>query len=372
MFGIDPSLYYPLHQYIVLAFSVMGYFKLSSLRGSAVLKQDDGMEWMKLFLIILVFFVGLRPITPNFGDTINYATIYRNIQTFEANNYAEESDWLFSLLMRTFALSGIGVEWFFLVIMAGYVVPMYVACRRLLPERANLLTLFCLGAYSFYTYATNGIRNGMACSLVILALTYIDKGRRENVIFAALAFIAVGIHKSTVLPVAAILFALFYKKPKTMFYFWLASIVVSLVAGGAVTAFFEGLGFDDRIQGYIGRQGILEEGAVFSNAGFRWDFLLYSSMPILLGWYVIMKRGIVNRSYYILLATYIYSNAFWVMVIRAPFSNRFAYLSWFLYPIVLAYPLLHLPVFKIHHSKKTAMILLAHFGFTFVMWLMGK
>ena len=111
----------------------------------------------------------------------------------------------------------------------------------------------------------------------------------------------------------------------------------------------------------------------FSQTGFRWDFLLYSSMPIIMGWYIIFKRRIkVDFNYILLLGVYIYSNAFWVMVIRASFSNRFAYLSWFIYPLVLAYPLLKFPIWKKKQGLRTGLILLAHFGFTFVMWLIGK
>lgn len=34
---------------------------------------------------------------------------------------------------------------------------------------------------------------------------------------------------------------------------------------------------------------------------------------------------------------------FWVLVIRANFSDRFAYLSWFMYALVMMYPLLESP-----------------------------
>ncbi len=105
---------------------------------------------------------------------------------------------------------------------------------------------------------------------------------------------------------------------------------------------------------------------------FRWDFLLYSSMPILIGAYTLFVRKIYNNTYLILLGTYMYANSFWILVIRGLFSNRFAYLSWFIYPIVLAYPILNLPVFEKNHSLKASWILLAHLGFTITMWMFGK
>ena len=59
-------------------------------------------------------------------------------------------------------------------------------------------------------------------------------------------------------------------------------------------------------------------------------------------------------------------NAFWIMVIRSAFSNRFAYLSWFIYPIVIAYPLVNLRVWD-DQDRKTGWILLSYVGFTAVM-----
>ena len=78
----------------------------------------------------------------------------------------------------------------------------------------------------------------------------------------------------------------------------------------------------------------------FSMIGFRWDFLLYGSVPILEGIYFVFKRKYNNQFYCILLSTYILTNAFWVLINEVPFSDRFAYLSWFMMPVVIIYPIL--------------------------------
>lgn len=152
-----------------------------------------------------------------------------------------------------------------------------------------------------------------------------------------------------------------------VFLFWIGSIFISAVAGGFVESFFTGLGFDDRMDNYLNSTEYDDQ---FSSTGFRWDFLLYSAMPIWLGWYVVIKKKIFNNQYLLLLHTYILANAFWVMLIRASFSNRFAYLSWFMYPLVLAYPLLVLPIWK-DQGKKVGMILMTHILFTYLMWIKG-
>ncbi len=104
----------------------------------------------------------------------------------------------------------------------------------------------------------------------------------------------------------------------------------------------------------------------FSREGFRWDFLLYSTVPIVMGWYICVKRKIQDNWYNVICTVYCLCNAFWIMVIRSAFSNRFAYLSWFIYPIVIAYPLINLPVWE-DQDRKTGIILLAYAGFTFFM-----
>ena len=54
------------------------------------------------------------------------------------------------------------------------------------------------------------------------------------------------------------------------------------------------------------------------------------------------------------------------MVIRSEQSNRFAYLSWFIYPLVIAYPLLRMNLWD-DQDRKLAIILFLYSGFTFFM-----
>ena len=94
-------------------------------------------------------------------------------------------------------------------------------------------------------------------------------------------------------------------------------------------------------------------------------------MPILFFWYVTIKRNFKNKIYNLFAITYILAYSFWVIVIRASQSNRFAYLSRFLYPIIIAYPLISLKIW-IDQDRKSAIFLLLYAGFTFTMFLLGK
>ena len=366
--------YYPVYIFVVMLLTVNKFYEIHSLQGYTVFYKRDNYVPLIVFSIFFILVYGFRPISILFGDTVNYDVSYHIMQTYgvvEDELPAEmNSDWLFYWSMFYFA-QVFDIHVFFITVLFFYVLIMFSGCRKLDIWHGPILMLFCIGAFSFYGYAVNGIRNGIACSFVILAIASVCKGERIWPI--VLSFIAISCHKSTALPLACMFFTYFVRNPKYMFFVWLGAIVFSLLFGETITHFISLISFDERLA-EIAQKGedVANEWGVEMENRFRWDFLLYSSMPILLGAYTLFVRKVYNNTYLILLGTYIYANAFWVLVIRDLFSNRFAYLSWYLYPIVLAYPLLNLPVFKKNHSQKTAWILMAHFGFTLIMWLLGK
>lgn len=249
------------------------------------------------------------------------------------------------------------------IVVIGYFGFTFLACKLLVGNNVLAALLFMFGAFSFFSYATNGIRNGLACSIVLFAIALYSKSRKWGIIALILSVAALNIHKSTIIPLASLIISVYFIKSfKYAYSFWIASIIISLFAGGFLTSFFAGLGFDDRLS-YL----TTAASGKFSRTGFRWDFLIYSMMPIVLGYYIVIKKGITDKTYMILLNTYTIANAVWVMVIRANYSNRLAYLSWFMYPLVLAYPLFKLDIWGESQGKVASRIMLAHIGFT---WLM--
>ena len=349
----------------MLVFSLGTAYSVSNKTAAICYTKKSNDIGIFVLCLFLALFIGLRPEHAVFGDTWVYKIEYN---TPDSDTF--DSDWLYAVLEK---LSYRVFSWevFCVFIALVYVFFMFFACKRLNTSSTTLLMIFCLGGNFFWGVAVNGLRKGMACSVLVLAITYLIGNKPKWPVFILLSIIATGLHKSVLLPFACALFVFFYRKPKVMFYFWFFSIIISLVAGSTMETLLSGLLADDRMDSYLSMETKSEYADMFSSTGFRWDFLLYSFMPIFLGWYVIFKRKIIDWNYYILLGTYIYANSFWVMVIRATNSNRFAYLSWFIYPIVLAYPLLKHPVFKENHNFKTSLVLVAHFSFTFVMYLLG-
>ena len=321
-----------------------------------------------ILTILIIFFIGLRPSSGVFVDMNYYAYVYNNIYDGTASNYTQSSrgEWFFYEFGNFCKRLGFSDSKYFLTIAFVYFGLMFTTCLMLMRRNLLIAVLFCYISFSCFSYGVNGMRNGMACSITLMAVTLLCGNKWEKCIAAVLMVLAYGTHHSTSLPCfCAISALLFVKDTKWAIYFWIASIFISLVAGNFVTEFFVNLGFDDRMEQYANLE---EEQTVTNNelSGFRIDFIIYSIMPIIMAWYITMKRNFKDKTYQILATTYILSNAFWIMVIRSNQSNRFAYLSWFLYPIVIAYPLLRMNIWD-NQDRKTALILIAYSGFTFFM-----
>ena len=274
---MDATLYQPIFLTLISMLCV-GY-SLRYVSSSDYHLQLQSGGWLVPFVlsVVLVFWLGLRPVSYVFGDTVNYAAEYERLQPgIISMDWSRE--WIWQWLMHGCKAAGLSVNIFFLIVEAGYILTAFWAVRRFFPTNPLIGMLFVFSSLMFFTFGTNGLRNGLACHIVLLAISYLYDAK--YVVGVLLCLLAFGIHRSVILPIAASVGGMFLaKQPKWALYFWFASIAISLVAGGAVTNFFASLGFDDRMTDYTLGDNDMGQ---FSRTGFRWDFLIYSAFPVLL------------------------------------------------------------------------------------------
>ena len=367
--SIPANLYHTIYIYVLCGLSLLiSFYYLSSEDGNSITSGSNNTNQILAiaFGVFIIIYIGLRPVSGIFVDMLMYDHVYNNIYG-SGESFDTRGEWVFYLIGDTCKSLGLSDRLYFLVLAIIYFGGMIATCWRLMKDNLFVALLFCFISFSCFSYGVNGLRNGIACSIIMFAITFLAKGKNKLLFALFLMLTALNIHRSTLLPSVCAIAALFFvKEPKYAFYFWVSSIFISLVAGNFVTELFVGLGFDDRMEQYA---NLNEEDAGVTPdqlSGFRIDFILYSIIPIIMAWYITIKRNFKDQMYNIIATTYILANAFWVMVIRSEQSNRFAYLSWFLYPIVIAYPLLRMNIWD-NQDRKTAVILLLYSGFTFFM-----
>ena len=323
--------------------------------------------------ILLILYIGLRESSWYFWDMMLYKHLWNFIDasTYEIQ-FDLRSEWFFMTIVVLCKLAVNDVQFFFFIAALIYVGCHFWVCKRLLWENVWLAVLFVFFSFQFYAYATNGIRNGLAAAIMLLAISFFSKRNNIGYICGFILFIlAFGCHRSIILPMIALMASLFVIKDiKYSVIIWLICILVSLFGGNSFMNYLSGIGFDERMASYAGSMERESTMAMFSHTGFRWDFLLYSAMPVWIAWYVRYK-GVFDQTFYLIANTYILTNSFWVLLIRVSFTNRFAYLSWFLYALVVAYAVIRVPVWK-NQDRVAGQILLAHSFFTLFMFLIGK
>ncbi|MAO16328.1 EpsG family protein [Muricauda ruestringensis] len=360
MFSFVPlESYYPLYINICLLLVIFTLFH------TWVLKMDNHVNLVFTniagggLLLFITLYIGQREISGiYFGDTINYARAYQKYALGGELN--EEGDLGWNIFMK-FIASYASISTFFTIIAFLYIFPLYKISVTYFNQYWYYAFIMFLVSFSFWTYGVNGIRNGTACSLFLWGLCY----ERKKVVMALFFFLAISFHKTLLLPIIAYLVTYIYNNPKFFFYGWVLCIPLSLVAGGFWINLFSSLGFgDDRLSGYLTSA---PADGTFSNTGFRWDFLFHSAFAVFAGWYFVLKRKFQDTTYNKLLITYLICNGFWILVITANFSNRFAYLSWFMMAIVIIYPLLKKQFFANQHFI-IGKILSIYFSFTYLMF----
>lgn len=315
-------------------------------------------------LFFTTIYMGTRPISEKyFGDMQTYANKF--MLYAQGEPVATGKDVYFEYFMKacTYVMS---VEFFFLLCAFLYVYPLYLFSRKIFEKYWYYGFLMLLVSMSFWSYGTNGIRNGIGTSVFLYAVSQHKKG-----VLIALLCLSLMIHSALIIPIFAYVLATFYNKPRFYVLGWFMAIPMSLLFSGFWEGFFLGFGFEEeRVEGYLSVEDSQFQ-ALFSSMGFRWDFLLYSATGVFTGWYFIVKKQFNDVFYHRLYSTYVIANAFWILVIEALFSNRFAYMSWFMLGAIIIYPLLKMK-FYVKQHELIGTIIVAYFSFTYLLnFIMG-
>lgn len=334
MIDIAASAYKYIYFILITILTLVVYSKYSSYGSSPMYREEWNKGSAVLLVIVLILFIGFRPPSGKyFVDMSNYITHY--IYLYEGVPFHFDTsveNIIFDNLFMWWGAVRLGYTSFFVLVSAIYFGVSYVGISRLFPNNTFAAYIVFLAAFSTFSYCTNGIKAGAAAAMFIWALSY-----RDNLwVCIPLVLITYGFHHSMQVPICAFFLTLLFKNPKYYFGGWVFCL---LLAAAHVTFFqniFAGM-TDDHGAEYLTEV----EGQEVAIGGFRIDFILYSMVPILIGYFAIFKKGIESKIYNTLLYTYITSNAVWLLCIYANFTNRIAYLSWCIYPIVLIYPFLN-------------------------------
>lgn len=356
--------YYTIYLIIVTIITLFVYSKYSKKNGNITYPLNKRKKDNTFILVLLtVLFIGLRPASYVFVDMMNYIDFYYafyegNVFVFDSN--AENI--IFDNYLAWVGSMNLGTTFFFVSIAAIYFICTYIACKRMFPRDTLAAYLVFLAAFSTFSYGTNGIKSGAAGAIFLMALSY----RKNLKICIPLILLSYGCHHSMIMPIVAFILTLIYKNSKVYFAGWCLCLLIAIAHITFFQQLFAGILSDSGDTS--GANYLFSDGTDWGGkTGFRIDFVFYSAMPILVGYWAVYKKKLqLSKLYTCLLNLYMTLNGTWMLCMYANFTNRIAYLSWFLYPIVLIYPYLN-ENWGPRRYKDFSMVMLAHLGFTLFM-----
>lgn len=250
-----------------------------------------------------------------------YNSIYRQIFGSDSNVFFFFHDIIYTLLFVSFAWIAIKSEYRYYFL---------------------LLLFISLG---YYNGGTNVMRSGFANALIYLAMSrYLKcnlsgKGILE---FICISVMAITIHFSVLLTILSLIVGYLFPKVRVYFFIWLGCVILSYL--NLLEPIVEPINnildpsATERLDKYLLEIG--KEVDIYQNAGWRLDFIIYSAVPLIFAFYYIRKCKYKDKFYHCVLCAYLIANSYWLCVIKMPFTDRVAYLSWCLIPIVTVYPIL--------------------------------
>ncbi len=315
--------------------------------------------------VIIILMMGMRPVSSVYGDTVNYASGFeRMVVHKELHHWTFGKEWLYDNITWLCAKYG-NIHIYFTIFSTIYVGALWLALRRIFSEYNFIPFVVVISMFTFWVYGVNGVRNGVGASLFILAMTYTNNIPMMIII----ALLGAGVHNTVYLMIAGALLAWFWNDSRVYIVVWFLSIILSLLLGNSIQAWMAGfadsIADDNKLTLYLEDNNLVDYAKLGVSRSFRWDFLLYSAMGVAVGAYFLFLRKFKDSYYEWIFNTYVICNAFWVVIIRAPYSNRFAQISWFILPLVLIYPFIR-ERFWVNQEKMLAVGILIFYAFGFI------
>lgn len=318
--------------------------------------------WTLAFVVVMILATAYYPEELNY-DKPRYTNMYFNTLLYGENYEFRDPGWI--VYNRVCGiLFGNSIDLFYILTAILYVGGTYIAGVKFFGKDAvGYLVVMAAGCLGFSNYGTNVIRSGVALSLVLIAISINCKLVYKIVI----VIIALSFQKSMIIPIFAFIGARFIKPIWVVSIVWLLCLFLSAV-NFDMGPLFESVGFvDERIERYA--DTINGMGGGTYEKGFRWDFLLYSLAPIVIAFYHLFKTKLSDTFYISLIKAYLLANSVWLLAIRMDYSDRLAYLSWFLIPLVTLYPVVKYPQKFLRPQRVLVSMMLIFMGVRIVLAL---
>lgn len=278
-------------------------------------------------------------------DTVTYKASFNALRSYGLSSREKLTDILFYFLTWIFAIFD---TWPLYLTFCGlvYLGGAYLGMKGLFGKMALFSLLVFVISPNFFQFSINVMRNGFAASVFIMSFMWKEQPRKMYITMAC----SILCHVSMIFPF--LLFILFRKAQSIQFPVLILCLSVMMkLIGLSVGSVFSVFLPSDLAASYL--TGVMDDESQ------SWgSLILYGLSPVFTAIYFVGMKKYRDPFYVRLLSMYCIGMAIYVQIIDVPFALRFAYLSTFLMPILLIYPMLKKTYWKFQNFWITAILLI--------------
>ncbi|MFF1010860.1 EpsG family protein [Proteus mirabilis] len=316
-------------QIIILYYTLIAIFIIIVEANYKNLKLSKNSLYFIYSTPLLIFFSFTAFRDYNIGtDTENYLYFFSKVIDSDNLSIFSTSRFEFLFIFISYIASFLENERFYLIIVSFIQTIAFFFAIRLWSKNPVVSFLFFCSLFVSYNLGTNILRQGLAIPFALISIHYLlEKKIRPFIIFLLISFF---FHHTSIIMILFSFLCLNKFRIRTYIIFWLIAII--LLYSGSLKFILE-LG-RDLFSFNESYRNILSNFSLDSyQVGFRLDFILFSSIPILI-LLITNKKNIIKENIF-LIKLYFSLNTFFILIMEIPYSDRFGLYSWILFPLLI-------------------------------------
>lgn len=290
--------------------------------------------------IVVSLVIGLRDETVGI-DTASYAYMFREGQATRSVFVTGDIGWNAFVYLFSSLTSNVSIFFVFNAIV--YTAAPFIGLKNKLGYNLCLLLALTLLSPNFVQFGINVMRQGFAASIFLFALKYYDTDKK--ILMYTLMGLSVAAHMSMIAPFVGLLIITMrgtIKKSHALglILIWTLLLLFTIAGLNNWADYFPFLG--GRLLDYsAGTSGV--EAKIFNVPV---NFWRYSALPVVLYLFFLIKGTKIDRFYTNIGSVYVLCSCVYILTFSFSYSLRFAYLSEFLMPLLIVYPIVTFRPFK--------------------------
>jgi len=261
-----------------------------------------------------------------------YSTRFIEIQNSTLLDSINSIGWepFFVALMKLISLFTSNLTIFYIALHLIFLFILLSGLKKIFDDnKIRVIVFFVYLNYTFYFgYTLNGLRQGIAMTLIVLAIGYAIENKKLKMIFVSI--VSIFFHY-TIIPVAIMVVLTYYwKRMKISYLTFIYVLLTFFYVTGLNQYIFGSLPVGD-FESYLQEDSIQD----FGGAN-KLSYLLFNTSWLLFFLFIFRNHS-RDKIYAFLIKVYILTSIYLLSFGFIAFANRIASYSWFIIPLLLGY-----------------------------------